>query len=117
VIREIVPPDHDRRDGAMAFILPARLKPERNPSAINGQRETNKTSLSAEVTFRRESAMNHGRQALRRLFKVRAAASLRRITTRRSFDAEFLNTAALVAGTALLGRLAAAKFCIGGTAG
>jgi hypothetical protein len=103
----------------MAFILLARLKPERNPSAINGQRETNKTRLSAEVSFRREFTMSRGRQALRRLFKVRAAASLRRITTRRSFDAAFLNasTAGLVVGTALLGRLAAAKFRISGTAG
>jgi hypothetical protein len=104
VSREIVPPDHDRKDEAMAFILPARLKPERNPSAKNGQPETKKTRLSAEGTFRRESAMSRGRQVLRRFLTVRAAASLRRIATLRSIGAAFLHasTAALVLGTALL---------------
>jgi hypothetical protein len=103
----------------MAFILPAKLKPERNPSARNGQRETKKTRLSAEVNFRREPAMSRSLQALRRLLAVRAAASLRRTATVRSFGAAFLNasTAALALGTALLCRLAAAEFCIGGTAG
>ncbi len=67
VIREIVPADHDRKGGAMALILPAKLKAERNPSAINGQRESKRTRLSAEISFRRESVTNRGSQALRRL--------------------------------------------------
>jgi hypothetical protein len=119
VTRQIVPADHDRKDGAMTLILPAKLKAERNPSAINRQRESKKTRLSAEGTFRRESAMSRGSQALRRFLNVRAATSLRLVATLQSFDAAFLNasTAALVVGTALFCRLAAAKLCIGGTAG